>query len=614
MPHPTPSPIRRAAGVLAAVAVLAPASGSAAQVWTALATEKIRPSAAARADASAHLSAARNEFEAFQVVVTGDAADVRATVSDLVGPATISGVRLYRVETMDLANASALDGGTGPWPDALVPDVDEIVGERRNAFPFQIADGGSHAIWVEVLVPPGAPAGDYQGQVHVTWTGSDATVPVTLTVWPFTLPSTASMKSAFLFTYGAIPAAHGLSGDAFYQLRQRYGAFALDHRISLTNHDDGQWKDLSHFDAYYGPLMDGAGATQLQGARLTSLQYLGDDGDATWMGQWFQHGTARGWNDRQFQYTCDEPPNGTCGWGDIAGRAANARALGLRTLVTTTVQEADQAGVTSSVDLLVPVINYLDDKPGNTFSGSQRAAYDAFLAASPRRELWAYQSCMSHGCGGTVNFGNPSADDQYYTGWPSYMIDASAVRNRAMQWLAFRYGLSGELYWETAYALAQGDAWTSQWYFTGNGDGTLFYPGTPAKIGGATDIPVASIRLKMIREGMEDYEYLKLLSDLGDAPLAHQIADGLFPNAYSTEQSPQDLMAARAQIAQRIIDLTGGKDPTASNGGASAPAQGAAQASATLPAQGGCASGGAAPGLLALAGLVSARALRRRRG
>ena len=87
MPRPTPSPIRRAAGVLAAVAVLAPASGSAAQVWTALATEKIRPSAAARADASAHLSAARNEFEAFQVVVTGDAADVRATASDLVGPA-----------------------------------------------------------------------------------------------------------------------------------------------------------------------------------------------------------------------------------------------------------------------------------------------------------------------------------------------------------------------------------------------------------------------------------------------------------------------------------------------------------------------------------------------
>jgi hypothetical protein len=606
-----PTPIRRAAAVLSAVLpiVLAPWTASAAQVWTALATEKIRPSASARADASAQLSAARNEFEAFQVVVTGNAADVRATASDLVGPATIGGVRLYREATMNLANASALDGGTGPWPDALVPDVDEIVGEKRNAFPFQIGDGGSHAIWVEVLVPPNAPAGDYHGQVHVTWTGGDATIPVTLTVWPFTLPSTASLKSAFLFTYGAIPTAHGLSGDAFYQLRQRYGAFALDHRISLTNHDDGEWKDLSHFDQYYGPLMGGTGPTQLQGARLTSLQYLGDDADATWMGQWFQHGTSPGWNDRQFQYTCDEPPGGTCGWSDIAPRAANARALGLRTLVTTTVQQADQAGVTSSIDLLVPVINYLDDKPGNTFSGNQRAAYDAFLAASPRHELWAYQSCMSHGCGGTVNFGNPSADDQYYTGWPSYMIDASAVRNRAMQWLAFRYKLSGELYWETAYALAQGDAWTSQWYFTGNGDGTLFYPGKPAVIGGTTDIPVASIRLKMIREGMEDYEYLKLLSDLGDAPLAHQIADGLFPTASSTEQSPQALMAARAQIAQRIIALTGGKDPSPMSPGS----QGSQQASAPSTATpGGCASGGAAPGLLALAGLACAARMRRR--
>jgi uncharacterized protein (TIGR03382 family) len=509
---------------------------------------------------------------------------------------------------MDLANASALDGGTGAWPDALVPDVDEVVGERRNAFPFQIDDGGSHAIWVEVLVPRDAPAGDYRGEVRVTWTGGGATVPVTLTVWPFTLPSTASLKSAFLFTYGAIPAAHGLSGDAFYRLRQRYGAFALDHRITLTTHDDGDWKDLAHFDAYYAPLMEGTGATQLPGASLTSLEYLGATDDAAWMGAWLDHGAARGWSGRQFEYTCDEPPGGTCGWSDIGPRAAAARAIGLRTLVTTTIQQADQAGVTSSIDLLVPVINYLDDKPGHDFAGNQRAAYDAFLAASPRHELWAYQSCMSHGCGGTVNFGSPSDDDRYYTGWPSYMIDASAVRNRAMQWLAFRYRLTGELYWETAFALAQGDAWTSQWYFTGNGDGTLFYPGTPARIGGATDIPVASIRLKMIREGMEDYEYLKLLSDLGDEPLAREIADGLFPSASSTEQSPQDLMSARARIASRIIQLTGGQDQSAIQAGG----PGGGKASSSVPVPGGCASGSGMPGVLALAGLACSALMRRR--
>ena len=155
---------------------------------------------------------------------------------------------------------------------------------------------------------------------------------------------------------------------------------------------------------------------------------------------------------------------------------------------------------------------------------------------------------MSHGCGGSSS---------YFTGWPSYMVDASAVRNRAMQWLDFKYQATGELYWDTTYAYLSGDPWTSVWEFDGNGDGTLFYPGTPAKIGGTTHVPVASIRLKMIREGMEDYEYLTLLSDLGDAGLAAQIVNDLFPSASKTEQSAASLMAARERIAKRILELRG---------------------------------------------------------
>lgn len=40
----------------------------------------------------------------------------------------------------------------------------------------------------------------------------------------------------------------------------------------------------------------------------------------------------------------------------------------------------------------------------------------------------------------------------------------------------------------------------------GNGEGTLFYPGRPDKIGGSDHIPVSSLRLTLIREGNEDYE------------------------------------------------------------------------------------------------------------
>ncbi len=578
--------------VLFLAALLAvPSVARAASVWTASTMEKIRPDARPRSDATAQIEAAQNEFEAFQVVVTGPASHVRAEASDLSGPKTIGGVALYREDLIDVRTPSSLDGGTGRYPDALVPDVDDVVGERRNAFPFDVGDGESRAIWVEVHVPADAPTGIYQGTVHVSWDGGDATVPVKLLVFDFALPSTASLKSAFGIAYGTLGSAHGVSGDALSALRQRYAQLALDHRISLSGVADDGNGDWGHFDRFYGPLLDGSAGTRLAGAKLTALKFNGDRNSSGSYGDWGRHAREHGWFDRLFDYTCDEPPL-TCQWSDIPARQAVVKAgdPGLRTLVTTTVQEANRNGVLSSIDVIVPVINWLDDKPGHELAGGQTAAYTPFLASAKGKELWTYQSCMSHGCGGTVDIGNPSDTDRYYTGWPSYMIDASPIRARAMEWMSFRYGATGELYWETTMAYTH-DAWSNQWDFSGNGDGTLFYPGTPSRIGGQTDIPVASIRLKMIREGMEDYEYLKRLADDGDPQMAQQMAAKLFPDAYGAEQDPHELAAAREGIAIRILQLEG----------------------KSLPMEGGGCSTGASRGLLALVLAAAALVARRRR-
>lgn len=66
--------------------------------------------------------------------------------------------------------------------------------------------------------------------------------------------------------------------------------------------------------------------------------------------------------------------------------------------------------------------------------------------------------------------------------------------------------------WAAGYSLAPGskNAW-------GNGDGRLFYPpeplsrGKPAEAGDET---VATVRLEMLREGVEDYGYLAILKNL----------------------------------------------------------------------------------------------------
>ncbi len=91
------------------------------------------------------ISAARNEFEPFQVAIDGGlsgVANVTASVSALVGPggATIGAENLwlYRVDLIEVTTPSGSIGEVGVWPDPLVPARDEILGEARGAFPFDV--------------------------------------------------------------------------------------------------------------------------------------------------------------------------------------------------------------------------------------------------------------------------------------------------------------------------------------------------------------------------------------------------------------------------------------------------------------------------------------------
>jgi hypothetical protein len=214
------------------------------------------------------------------------------------------------------------------------------------------------------------------------------------------------------------------------------------------------------------------------------------------------------------------------------------------TLVTTTTWEAAAHSV-SGIDLYTPVVNYVDGKPNANPAGNQRAKFGA--------NTWWYQSCMSFGCSGV----SAALDAVNESGWPTYAVDSDATRNRAMEWMSFTYDMTGELYYETTMAFFTGDPWVNQTAFGGTGDGTLFYPGTPAKIGGQTEIPVESLRLKGIRDGMEDYELLNLAKKLGLGEKAKAIAQGVFPKTYQATTSPAALDSARAELAGLILHALG---------------------------------------------------------
>jgi hypothetical protein len=569
--------------VVLAVLGAARAAEAAPSVYGESAMVKVLPSATARADTGVGLTAARNEFVSFQVVVNGadtGANNVSASFSGLSGPGNISGpdITLYREALLNISKPTFPGGKTGGWPDPLVPATDEIAGETRNAFPFSVPANQARAIWVDVHVPQNASPGVYTGTVDVTGdNGLSAKVPVNLTVVGITLPSTATLTSAFRITQGQVCAAHGTcNGTPAVQntLLARYAQMALEHRITLTNifppDSDGTF---TLFNQFYGPFLQGTSPARLQGAQVTTVMYQGQNTPTAYQA-FVNNAQAQGALSKAFDYSGDEPPYGVT-WPKLQAHLSMVRsaAPSLPTLVTTTASNASANGALADIDILSPVINFLH---GNTspYVGDQRQSFNAFLSSGSTKRLWTYQSCMSQGCA----YGTTAAGNSENGGWPSYMVDTSAGRNRAMEWVSFSEQVSGELYYDTANMLTS--AWTNQYAFNGNGDGTLFYPGTPSAIGGTTDVPVASIRLKMIRQGMQDYEWLKLVSQ-GDPQFASTAAQALAPNPYQVTNDGAAYDRARLQLISRALQLQGQASSSSAQGAPpSSPASGSTLVSA----------------------------------
>jgi hypothetical protein len=540
-----------------------------ANVWVTDGMVKVQPESTPGDLHWARLWAARNETESFQVHVRADDAPVqlRVTLSDLVDPisgtaiAADSHVVVSREAYLAIDQLSDANGIGGRVPDALIPAIDPYVREARNAFPVTVPVGETRSAWIDVLVPDDAPSGWYVGTVTVSdGDAMLAELPVVLAVWDVTLPSTATLASGFGLSWnglcvqayggyegcGAYPGADGNADRGVELIHVAEAELFLDHRVSLAAAvyaapDDGDW---THFDELYAPLMLGAARTRLPGARLTHLWYTGDLGDATVLADWQAHFLERAWLDRTSAYFCDEPPNG-CSFDETRARAdvIRAAAPGLDTLLTTDLDEASENELLDRVDIMVAIVESMEnrDRP------SMRAEYDAWLASGDRKRLWWYQSCDEHESCSNGSPGPATAT------WPSYMVDASPMRNRVFQWLAWMYDVEGELYYATDYCWTaecggQSDPWVSLYAFGGNGDGTLFYPGTPEKIGGTTPVPVGSVRLALIRDGMEDYELLAM----SDAQAARAAAESFITNTYTFSDDPAELQAARRALGDAL--------------------------------------------------------------
>jgi hypothetical protein len=561
-------------------------------VYGSLAT--IRPGHALPAGAGSEvkLLAARNEFQSAQIAIgagSSPATGVRVDLSSaLTGPggATIpaGNVTVYREAYYNVTTASDREGGAGEWPDALIPETDSFYHENRDAFPVDLPAGGRVVAWIDILAPADAAAGAYSGSVRVSDAqGVVRDVPVHVNVSAFTLPSTSTLRSAFpmssYFPCTADTGSYDCNGneDQRWQLSKLFAEAALNNRVTIPNPFPGVYGDSGapqaptsqsakqHFEQYALPLINGTDSgVRLKGAKLTSVLAYGTCArtGSTCLGDWKQLAGQFGFSDRFDLYLCDEPYANSSLWSsECKPNAIRAAQLwpAANKLVTTDIQDANANGAAGQVDTLAPVINQMADKSG-ALVGDQRGSYNSFLnpaddaQGSASNQLWMYTSCLSYGCG------TSSSSTSYWDGWAGYAIDQPASQAEAMGWLSFAYGATGELYYNTGTKLTS--AWSNQYYAGGNGDGTLFYPGTPTgvgssiAIGGTHPIPIESMRLKRIRDGRQAYEYLHLLEAGGQKEAAEGVVRDLFGSfnsaAFGTTVSEGAVEAARARLTALI--------------------------------------------------------------
>jgi len=118
---------------------------------------------------------------------------------------------------------------------------------------------------------------------------------------------------------------------------------------------------------------------------------------------------------------------------------------------------------------------------------------------------------------------------------PWWHIDYPLLNYRVPTWVAWRYRMRGLLYWGgMSYWGPVDDPWLQAPYYTGNdapqqgkkgvvfyGEGSLVYPGRAVGCDGV----VPTIRLKALRDAIEDYDYLALLERQGGAR-GHEAGSG----------------------------------------------------------------------------------------
>ncbi len=567
-----------------------PQSSDTLALWWAPSGWKIsqdRPAPTQASDAI-RVSAAKNETEAAQFVLRPSKLirDMTIRPGDLAGPegASIpaSAVEVLREQYLYTARPTDGTGTVDQWPDPLPPITS----------PLTLNASVNHAFWLRVHVPRNARAGIYNGAIQLAADGVNVAMPVRVEVYDFTLPDRMTCTTAFGFSPTNVFRYQKIEKDADKRaVLDKYFASFAAHHISpynpapldpikvtwpdkknplpvfdFTAWDAAMEHNLAryHFNSFMVEIPGMGGGTfheryepELRGFKENTPEYKA--AFTAYCHTLQEHLRQKGWLNDAFTYWFDEPDRKDYEFVANGFRRLKEAAPDLNRMLTVQVEPELVGGP----NIWCPVTpNYNHDR-----DEVRRKAGEKF---------WWYV------CTG------PKAP------FTTLFLDHPSVELRAWMWQTWQRDINGILVWETSYwtsttAYPDKDklqnpyedpmSWQSGYGAAkgarqpwGNGDGRFIYPPLSAAnadpAGPVLDGPVDSIRWEMLRDGIEDYEYLvilrKLLAEKGSRlPEAQRVEiEGLLkvPAEITTDMThftrvPQPIDQQRERVARAIERL-----------------------------------------------------------
>lgn len=497
------------------------------------------------------LSAARNEITAFQIVIEREGAaplkKVNVELGELEGPGGArigaANIDLFKewYVNVDKRSDQNFSLGTGWYPDALIP-CSRWTGKlfpKSFILPFSIPDHlnnisldqKNQAMWVDIYVPRDraqTPPGVYRGPLTVSSSAGSTTLQVSLTVWDFALPDKNHLGGD-IHTDTEI---HTFTPELelkYYQLLRRHrlvmGEIGYAPDIDVK---DGQVHiDWTKYDARLGRYLDGSAFTREYGydgpgygvpVELLMLPF-----DAFPVNDYYNSRNI-GWPyGKEWKFYRPWPievpdqgvtPEYTSIWKDTFRQFEEhieQHPAWKDTKFVVFLLSLDESYDEDSVEKLLYYGGLMKD------SGAKRLKFriDGSYPMDTMDRLAKVVDIVILGVRSYVpervkSLREHGLEDWFYTGMGN--TDGDPLGCRALGWVSWKYGAKSWAIWEMDFNSLRAWQYPATYVERNgavqNGQGFLVYRGETMGL----EEPVASIRLKLMRRGSQDYEYFWLLS------------------------------------------------------------------------------------------------------